>query len=339
MAEIRITYNPETIKNVSNLNGLKGKNLVANHVFTNENWLDSNEQGKNSTDHKISGDEFLNFAKHIDRDGDCKITDKEMEDWRKANKEQGLKVHDSFSDKEIMELFGMVFNEANSATGKNNAGQVHSPDSSNGSGNNNGSNGRTGYDSTGATSDRETLMGQNYDIWANTLDLSRVVDDGTAQNNNNQRSTTDPASTVTKAEDTTADKKETVSYDTTSMAEVDKKGADAVKEFDKNTLLKLKNTNLVAQNIYAHEEWLDKDEKDGKATNQNVNGEISGEELAAFAKHVDQNNDGKIDYNEFTTWRDANINVGNKAHANFTYAQVMEVLNVANQYIKSTQGK
>lgn len=332
MAEIRITYNPETIKNVSNLNGLKGKNLVANHVFTNEDWLDSSNEGKNQFDHEISGDEFLNFAKHIDTDGNCNITDAEMEAWRQANKGQGHEVHDSFSDIEIMELFDLAFTQANNETGKSDAGYINT-DGMDEFGN---SSERTrSYDTSNSKSNRRTFVAQEYDKWASTIDTSKFADPSLAGTNSNSRS----VFTTPKAEDTEADKQETVSYDTNEMAKVDEQGAEAVEKFDQNTLVKLKNTNLVAQNIYAHEEWLDKDEKDGKATNQNVDGQISGEELAAFAKHVDKDNNGTIDYNEFTAWRDANISVGNTAHANFTYAQVMEVLDVANQYIKSTQGK
>ena len=105
MAEIRVTYNPESIKNISELNGMKGKNLVANEIYANEDWLDSDQDGDNPFNHEVSGTEFLNFAKHIDTNGDNKITDTEIENWRSSNKGVGNSAHKSFSDEEVVVLY------------------------------------------------------------------------------------------------------------------------------------------------------------------------------------------------------------------------------------------
>ena len=307
MAEIRITYNSDSIKNISELNGMKGKNLVANEIFANEEWLDADQDGDNAFDHKVSGVEFLNFAKHIDTNGDEKITDAEIENWRSSNKDVGNSAHKSFSDEEVVELFGMVIDQANAESGKNDAGFIYSAS---------GNERNTGvFDSDPSSSNRISLTGRKTDALLESFDNSRVISSSSGDAPK-YKLTIDSS----RAIDTQDTKEEILKYDTSELSSKDTNTVN-------KTMKQLKSTNLVAQNIYAHEEWLDENENDGKATNKNVDGKISGAELASFAKHVDQNNDGKITYSEFDQWRSNNIDVGNSAHANFTYEQALEVFN------------
>ena len=310
MAEIRVTYNPESIKNISELNGMKGKNLVANEIYANEDWLDSDQDGDNPFNHEVSGTEFLNFAKHIDTNGDNKITDTEIENWRSSNKGVGNSAHKSFSDEEVVELFGMVIDQANRESGRDDAGEIYSADSDSLARNN-------VFDSGSGTSDRLSVTGRNYEIWSHTLDTGRTKASSDDDDDDGFAFT---LKTPSRASDTQETKEEEVTYDTSELTSMSTSSVN-------KTMKQLKSTNLVAQNIYAHEEWLDENEQDGKATNKNVDGKISGAELASFAKHVDQNNDGKITYSEFDQWRTNNIDVGNSAHANFTYEQALEVFN------------
>lgn len=314
MSEIRISYDPEVIKQVTGLNGLKGKNLVANEIYAHEDWLDDSQTGSNVTDHEISGAEFLNFAKHIDTDGDNKITDTEIEQWRASNKSVGNTAHRGFSDEEVMELFDLVITQANEKTGKN-AGLIY-PDGDN-------SASKTSIfdiDSSEGNGYRRTLPAKNYDAWADSIDTSRVTDDGSSSSKQSGYS-------IERASDTEEAKSKEVEYDTIALSSA---GEDDV---DK-TLKQMRGTNFVVQNIYAHEEWLDDNKYDGKATNKNVNQKISGKELASFANHIDQNNDGTITYDEFKKWREDNISAGNTAHANFTYEQVQEIFNAVNKNLK-----
>ena len=306
MSEIRITYNPTNIKQVTDLNGLKGKNLVANEIFANEDWLDADADGDNPTDHKISGTEFLNFAKHIDTNENNEITDAEIEKWRQNNVSVGNTAHNSFSDEEVMELFDLVITQANEQTGKKNSGTIY-PDS----GSSRNANQGDFFDSGEGVSHRYSLAAQNYDKWAGSVDTERVA--GLYDTENTPTVTFSTPTTQSRAtQDTEA------TYDTDALKTM---STNKVNDSIKN----LKGTNLVVQNIYAHEEWLDEDEHDGKATNKNVDNKISGAELANFARHIDSNHDGKITESEFNTWRSDNISVGNSAHANFTYEQVQEI--------------
>lgn len=312
MAEIRITYNSESIKNISELNGMKGKNLVANEIYANEDWLDADQDGDNAFDHEISGVEFLNFAKHIDTNGDEKITDVEIENWRSGNKGVGNSAHKSFSDEEVVELFGMVIDQANAESGRDDAGYIYTTSDN--------TRNTVNFDSDPSLSNRISLTGRKTDALLESFDNSRLMSSG--NNSGNYTLKIDSSRTIdtSRATDTADTKEEVLEYDT---SELSSKSTNTVN----STMKQLKATNLVAQNIYAHEEWLDENENDGKATNKNVDGKISGEELASFAKHVDQNNDGKITYSEFDQWRTNNIDVGNSAHANFTYEQALEVFN------------
>ncbi len=314
MSEIRISYDPEAIKQVTGLNGLKGKNLVANEVYAHEDWLDDAQCGANSTDHEISGTEFLNFAKHIDTDGDNKITDTEIEQWRASNKSVGNTAHKGFSDEEVMELFDLVITQANEKTGKS-SGKIYTGSTES------AGNSVFDFNSSGGVGNRRTLPAKNYDAWADSIDTSRIVyDDATSSSVKNSY-------TVARAIDTEEAKSKNVEYDSAALSSASDDVVDS-------TLKQLRGTNFVVQNIYAHEEWLDGNKYDGKATNKNVDLKISGEELASFASHIDQNNDGRITYDEFKQWREDNISAGNTAHANFTYEQVQEIFNSVNKRIK-----
>ncbi len=312
MAEIRVTYNPESIKNISELNGMKGKNLVANEIYANEDWLDSDQDGDNPFNHEVSGTEFLNFAKHIDTNGDNKITDTEIENWRSSNKGVGNSAHKSFSDEEVVELFGMVIDQANRESGRDDAGYIYTTSDN--------TRNTVNFDSDPSLSNRISLTGRKTDALLESFDNSRLMSSGNNSGNYTLKINSSRTIDTSRATDTADTKEEVLEYDT---SELSSKSTNTVN----STMKQLKATNLVAQNIYAHEEWLDENEHDGKATNKNVDGKISGAELASFAKHVDQNNDGKITYSEFDQWRTNNIDVGNSAHANFTYEQALEVFN------------
>ncbi len=305
MSEIRISFDPEAIKQLTTLNGVKGKNLVANNLYAHEEWLDDDNDGDNPTDHEISGTEFLNFARHIDTDANNVIYDDEIEGWRQANKNVGNSVHNDFTDEEVVELFDMVIKQAEQETGKN-SGSTNLAKTNKNDDSSSVAKTKSDYPYAGFVYDPSsphTLAKQKYDWWA--------------EHGGNDKQDTITFSNVNKIE---TDKNSDISY---SESDLSKKSESSVD----GALSKLKGTNFVVQNMYAHEEWLDENEHDGKATNKNVNEKISGKELASFARHIDNNHDGKITKEEFEQWKTNNIAVGNSAHANFTFDQVQEIFN------------
>lgn len=96
----------EALKNLGTLN-LKNTNKAGENLYENEKWLSDN-----AADGEIDGVEFLNFAKHLDGDGNGVITEEEVNNWQKSNVDAGNEAHKDFSFDMIAELFSKAINKA-----------------------------------------------------------------------------------------------------------------------------------------------------------------------------------------------------------------------------------
>ena len=86
--------------------------------------------------------------------------------------------------------------------------------------------------------------------------------------------------------------------------------------------------NKIFQHLLKNEKWLNETkEENGMIEFQPDDGVLNGDEIAHFVnQHVDKDGSGTITEQEFETWKQENIAKGNKAHENFTFDQMKEVM-------------
>ncbi len=88
--------------------------------------------------------------------------------------------------------------------------------------------------------------------------------------------------------------------------------------------------NKIFQHLLKNEKWLsEQKQEDGMVEFQpeKTDGVLDGEEIAHFvSQHVDKDGNASITEEEFNAWKQENIAGGNKAHENFTFDQMKEVL-------------
>lgn len=113
-----IKFNQSILKYMKSLSLSNAKNmdLEFNPVFKNleynERYLGEENDGKHKSDGMLSGEEFLNFASHIDTNGNSEITEEEIDAWRDANVAVGNKGHANFTNEQVEEVFRIVEEEA-----------------------------------------------------------------------------------------------------------------------------------------------------------------------------------------------------------------------------------
>lgn len=88
--------------------------------------------------------------------------------------------------------------------------------------------------------------------------------------------------------------------------------------------------NKIFQHLLKNEKWLSEQKKENEMVEFNpekTDGVLDGEEIAHFvSQHVDKDGNGTITEEEFNIWKQENIAKGNKAHENFTFDQMKEVM-------------
>ncbi len=87
--------------------------------------------------------------------------------------------------------------------------------------------------------------------------------------------------------------------------------------------------NKIFQHLLKNEKWLSetKTDENGMIEFHPEDGVLDGNEIAHFvSEHLDKDGNGVITEDEFNAWKQENIANGNKAHENFTFDQMKEVL-------------
>ena len=86
--------------------------------------------------------------------------------------------------------------------------------------------------------------------------------------------------------------------------------------------------NKIFQHLLKNEKWLSEQKaENGMVEFQPEDGVLDGAEIAHFvSQHVDKDGNGTITEEEFNVWKQENIDKGNKAHENFSFDQMKEVL-------------
>lgn len=87
--------------------------------------------------------------------------------------------------------------------------------------------------------------------------------------------------------------------------------------------------NKIFQHLLKNEKWLSetKTAENGMVEFKPEDGILDGAEIAHFvSEHLDKDGNGTITEEEFNAWKQDNIASGNKAHNDFTFDQMKEVL-------------